>query len=182
MLILPTNVVAEMDDADQIYHCGISLTYIFATIRAIICFIYKLDTDMVFRLAITNINTEHINIVNIPPQNIKPKVISPPPDIANTIHPSHQTITETHRFSRAPPRINARRSNPKLIFLQRINPKSLQMHSIGTFRIPPNYSGNEDVEKHRTPLYCYSHYQGPSKRATCHSVLLRPSLHIKHSS
>ena len=70
LLIPPTDVIAEIDDADRINHRQKSPSSLYATIIAIICLVYKVDTVVDFRLAITTTNVHtigHINVIDVPP-------------------------------------------------------------------------------------------------------------------
>ena len=88
-----------MDDADQINHQkNLSPPSIYAAIRAAINLVNKLDTTILFRLAIviTNLNnTKHINIVDIPPQNTKPRVMPPLPLTTQPTLPNKLSLQRT---------------------------------------------------------------------------------------
>ena len=77
-LIFSAEAVTNMDNTDRIHYHSQSPTFPFATIRATIHLIYKLDSDVVFRATMAIINAHIIkdaNVMNVPPQDIKPRVI-----------------------------------------------------------------------------------------------------------
>ena len=137
ILIIPTDVVAEMDHVDIINHRQRFPTSFFATIRAVICLVYEVDSYVVFRLAmaITNIHPiEHVTVINISPQNIEPRVILPlstHPTLLTNLPLRHAGLSE-HDLLRS----NSRETIPKPIFFQRITSESFLLHSIGTLPNP----------------------------------------------
>ena len=90
VLLFPTKIFAEINDADQLNHRKIFPTSLYTTLRAAINLIYESDTNMFFcylTTAITDVNTNtHISSVDLPPQNNKHRVMLPlilPPQPAN---------------------------------------------------------------------------------------------------
>ena len=69
LMTIPPKIAVKMDDTDQLNHRGLSPTLLYDTHRPVVKLVYELDTNIVFRLAIsiTNvISTVHISIVDTP--------------------------------------------------------------------------------------------------------------------
>jgi hypothetical protein len=99
--------------------------------------------------AITNVNTtEQINIVDILPQNNKPRV-------SNTTNSSHGLSLSRISLPEHDLGVlldNKPKENTSWI---KITPESLQMQSISTLPVLWSYFEGADIENYRRPLYCY---------------------------